>query len=73
MPASQGLSLIDDEDDSKWYDIVNTNLHGMYLVSKAVLKHIPDNSGGRIINISSSAGKIWRARLLGLLHDLSTV
>jgi len=50
------LSLIDDEDDSKWYDIVNTNLHGMYLVSKAVLRHIPDNSGGRIINISSGAG-----------------
>ena len=52
-----GLSLIDDEDDSKWYDIVNTNLHGMYLVSKAVLKHIPDNSDGRIINISSVLGK----------------
>jgi ketoreductase len=52
-----GLSLIDDEDDSKWYDIVNTNLHGMYLVSKAVLKHIPYNSGGRIINISSVLGK----------------
>src|SRR5258705_4961873 len=52
-----GLSLIDDEDDSKWYDIVNANLHGMYLVSKAVLKHIPDNSGGRIINISSVLGK----------------
>ena len=52
-----GLSLIDDEDDSKWYDIVNTNLHGMYLVSKAVLKHIPDNLGGRIINISSVLGK----------------
>ena len=52
-----GLSLIGDEDDSKWYDIVNTNLHGMYLVSKAVLKHIPDNSGGRIINISSVLGK----------------
>ena len=52
-----GLSSIDDKDDSKWYDIVNTNLHGMYLVSKAVLKHIPDNSGGRIINISSVLGK----------------
>ena len=52
-----GLSLIDDEDDSKWYDIVNTNLHGMYFVSKAVLKHIPDHSGGRIINISSVLGK----------------
>lgn len=52
-----GLSLIDDQDDSKWYDIVNTNLHGMYLITKAALKHIPDNCGGRIINISSVLGK----------------
>ena len=52
-----GLSLIDDADDSKWYDIVDTNLHGMYLVSKAVLKNMPDHSGGRIINISSVLGK----------------
>jgi ketoreductase len=52
-----GLSLIDDEDDSKWYDIVDTNLHGMYLITKAVLKYVPDNSGGRIINISSVLGK----------------
>jgi len=52
-----GLTLIDDDDDSKWYDIVNTNLHGMYLITKAVLKHVPENSGGRVINISSVLGK----------------
>jgi ketoreductase len=48
---------IDDPDDSRWYDIVDTNLNGMYLVTKEVLKHIPDQSGGRIINISSVLGK----------------
>ena len=51
------LSLMSDKDDSKWYDIVDTNLNGMYLVTKAVLRHIPDQAGGRIINISSVLGK----------------
>lgn len=52
-----GLSMIDDADDSKWYDILDTNLNGMYLVTKAVVKHMPDHAGGRIINISSVLGK----------------
>ena len=51
------LSLMSDKHDSKWYDIVDTNLNGMYLVTKAVLRHIPDQAGGRIINISSVLGK----------------
>jgi NAD(P)-dependent dehydrogenase (short-subunit alcohol dehydrogenase family) len=29
----------------------------MYLVTKAVLKHMPDHEGGRVINISSVLGK----------------
>ena len=52
-----GLSLISDPDDSKWYDILDTNLNGMYQVTKTVLKHMPDHSGGRVINISSVLGK----------------
>jgi ketoreductase len=52
-----GLSKIDDPDDSRWYDIVNTNLNGMYLVTKEALRHMPDHQGGRIINISSVLGK----------------
>jgi ketoreductase len=52
-----GLSMIDDPDDSKWYDIIDTNLNGLYLVTKAVLKHIPNQAGGRVINISSVLGK----------------
>ena len=52
-----GLSRMDDADDSKWYDIVDTNLHGMYRLTKAVLRHIPDQAGGRVINISSVLGK----------------
>jgi ketoreductase len=52
-----GLTLIDDPDDRRWYDIVETNLSGMFLVTKEVLKHMPDHSGGRVINISSVLGK----------------
>ncbi len=52
-----GLSMIDDAEDNKWYDILDTNLNGMYLVTKAVVKHMPDHAGGRIINISSVLGK----------------
>jgi ketoreductase len=52
-----GLSMIDDPDDGKWYDIINTNLHGLYIVTKSVLKHMPNHSAGRIINISSVLGK----------------
>jgi ketoreductase len=52
-----GLSLIDDPSDTKWYDIIDSNLNGMYLVTKTVLKHMPDHSAGRVINISSVLGK----------------
>ena len=52
-----GLSMISDPDDSKWFDILDTNLNGLYLVTKEVLKHMPDQDGGRVINISSVLGK----------------
>jgi ketoreductase len=52
-----GLSLISDPSDSKWYDVIDTNLSGMYLVTKTILKHMPDHSAGRVINISSVLGK----------------
>ncbi len=52
-----GLNMIDDSDDSKWRAILETNLNGMYLMTKGVIKHIGDHCGGRIINISSVLGK----------------
>lgn len=52
-----GLSLMSDKADNKWYDIIDTNLNGLYLITKEVLPQIPDHSGGRIINISSVLGK----------------
>jgi len=52
-----GLSKIDDEDDSRWHDILATNLTGAYLITKEVLRAMKDQSDGRIINISSVLGK----------------
>src|SRR5690349_14964258 len=51
------LSMMDDPDDAKWFDIMDTNLNGLYLVTKEVLRHMPDHAGGRVINISSVLGK----------------
>ena len=52
-----GLNRMDDPADGRWYDILDTNLTGTYLVTKEVLKAMKDHSDGRIINISSVLGK----------------
>jgi NAD(P)-dependent dehydrogenase (short-subunit alcohol dehydrogenase family) len=52
-----GLNRIDDPDDSRWHGILETNLTGMYLITKEVLGRMKDHSGGRVINISSVLGK----------------
>ncbi|MGH7766151.1 MAG: SDR family NAD(P)-dependent oxidoreductase [Candidatus Binatia bacterium] len=52
-----GLTPIDDADDGRWRDIVETNLTGTYLVTKEVLRSMKNNANGRIINISSVLGK----------------
>jgi ketoreductase len=41
--------------DAKWHDVIATNLTGAYLVTRAVLPHMPE--GGRIINNASVLGK----------------
>ena len=52
-----GLNRIDDPDDGRWHEIVDTNLTGTYLVTKEVLKVMKDHADGRIINIPSVLGK----------------
>ena len=41
--------------DEHWHSVLDVNLTSMFLVSRAVLAHMPD--GGRIISISSQAGQ----------------
>ena len=52
-----GLTRIDEADDNRWRDIVETNLVGTYLVTKEVLRFMKNNADGRIINVSSVLGK----------------
>ena len=48
---------ITDTDPSNWDNIINVNLRGTFLCSKAVLPFMIRQQNGRIINISSTAGK----------------
>ncbi|MCH0540296.1 3-oxoacyl-ACP reductase FabG [Streptomyces sp. MUM 203J] len=45
--------------DELWYDVINTNLNSVFLVTREVLKAggMRDKGWGRIINIASTAGK----------------
>lgn len=42
--------------EEEWRAVLDTNLTGMFLCAKAVGKHMVDQGGGKIINISSSFG-----------------
>lgn len=48
-------SLAQDDDDARWHAIVDTNLTGTYLVTKAALPAMP--RGGRIVNVASCLGR----------------
>jgi ketoreductase len=51
-----GRTPIEESSEERWHQILNTNLTGAYLVTKAALEWM--NSGwGRIINISSVLGR----------------
>jgi 3-oxoacyl-[acyl-carrier protein] reductase/meso-butanediol dehydrogenase/(S,S)-butanediol dehydrogenase/diacetyl reductase len=46
-------------DDEEWYRVIDVNLNGVYLCCKAVAPAmIEAGRGGRIINISSAAGRV---------------
>jgi ketoreductase len=52
-----GQNPIDELNDDRWMKILETNLTGVYYVTRHVLKHMKDQSHGRIINMSSVLGK----------------
>jgi ketoreductase len=45
--------------DELWHDVIDTNLTGVFLLTREVLNHggITGNPHGRIINVASTAGK----------------
>ncbi len=42
--------------DQEWFDVINVNLHGTYVVTKAVAPHMKEAGYGRIISASSING-----------------
>ncbi|MEM6683936.1 MAG: SDR family NAD(P)-dependent oxidoreductase [Pseudomonadota bacterium] len=56
--SGAGSARILDMDDATWFDAVDVNLNGVYLVTKAIGRLMRDYAnGGSIINISSLAGR----------------
>ncbi len=52
-----GRDRFDEADLSDWETMINTNVHGLLYVSKAVLPYLIKQKKGHIINLGSTAGK----------------
>jgi NAD(P)-dependent dehydrogenase (short-subunit alcohol dehydrogenase family) len=52
-----GMNPITWADDGQWFAILETNLHGLYFMTKAVLGAMKKGENGRIINIASHLAK----------------
>lgn len=50
------MYLFQDSNEEDWDFIINLNLKGTLICSKAVIDHMIERKGGKIINISSTAG-----------------
>ncbi len=55
--GTSGQNPMAKEGDERWMTILQTNLTGTYYMTKRVLREMPDQSHGRIINLSSVLGK----------------
>ncbi|GHI10373.1 ketoacyl reductase [Streptomyces cellostaticus] len=66
-----GGGVTADLTDDLWYDVIDTNLNSVFLVTREVLKNggLADAAHGRIINIASTAGK--QGVLLGAPYSAS--
>jgi 3-hydroxy acid dehydrogenase / malonic semialdehyde reductase len=52
-----GRDYFDEADLADWETMINTNVHGLLYVSKAVLPYLIIQKKGHIINLGSTAGK----------------
>lgn len=52
-----GRTPIEDSNDTRWSNIIQTNLTGAYLCTKLVLPYMKSPGYGRIINLSSVLGR----------------
>lgn len=57
-PKHQGLkALVEVMDEDEWRKVLDINLTGAFLCSRACLPHMKANGWGRIVNIASQAGR----------------
>ncbi|HEY5469860.1 MAG TPA: SDR family NAD(P)-dependent oxidoreductase [Bacteroidales bacterium] len=61
---------IEDLEESTWDNVMNVNLKGTYLVTKAAIPCMTGRPNGRIINISSLAGRMG-GRKTGVAYSAS--
>ena len=58
VPSGAGAAPVLDMEDDLWYDTVDVNLNGVYLMTKFAGRLMRERgNGGSIINISSTAGR----------------
>lgn len=55
--GASGMTPMDGGDDGLWHTIVDTNLTGVYLLTREALGAMSGDGDGRIINMSSVLGK----------------
>jgi NAD(P)-dependent dehydrogenase (short-subunit alcohol dehydrogenase family) len=48
---------IESDDDARWRAVLDSTVLGSYYATREVLRHMPDNAGGRVINLSSVLGR----------------
>jgi NAD(P)-dependent dehydrogenase (short-subunit alcohol dehydrogenase family) len=48
---------VDEYPIDEWKRVIDINLHGTFLTCRALVPHMKDNGYGRIVNLSSVAGK----------------
>lgn len=58
VPSGSGDTPILEMDDELWYQTVDVNLNGVYLVTKRVGRVLVDNGGGAVVNISATGGRV---------------
>jgi len=54
--TNPSMSAAIDIDERAWDSVMNLNLKGLFFLSQAVAKSMREKGGGRIINVSSTAG-----------------
>ena len=67
------IGSFNDMEVSQWSQIIQTNLMGMYYVTKEVLPHLLSKNEGDIINISSTAGLNGNANISAYSASKCTV